>query len=232
MNTVRFSQVVAQSGAPEPYTLWTAPEEDGDFQRALKQQRVLSVHQETTGGQKDFGTVGYGGEKGVELLIFPKSVAQFDGRRVIGIKYELLKTAEPAEPKPKPKAAPAELKKKTAEPKPAAGTKQPSQPKQPDEAKQKAAEPKKERTEPKQDPGELKKKSTEPRKETATPTRSTNILAFAPEETTRAAEKTPPVAAKTDAAALTELRKAMKALEQGKAVAAYQLLQKLESRLS
>src|SRR5207248_905493 len=113
--TVRFASVVAKSGRPEPYTLWTAPEKDRHFQSALKGERVMTVHQENVGGKKDFGEVGF--KKEGSFLVFPKSLKRFAGARIIGIKYDLLEQTEgapsskpkeqpPKKPKAKSKAAP------------------------------------------------------------------------------------------------------------------------------
>lgn len=98
MKTVRFTQVVEAAGRPEPYTLWMEPKDDPVFQRALKAHRVLSVHQETVGTKADYGEVGFNGVKG-ELLIFPKSLRRFAGRRVVGVKYDLLQPPEKETPK-------------------------------------------------------------------------------------------------------------------------------------
>jgi len=96
MNTARFSKVVERSGKPVSYTLWTDPKNDAEFQRALKAQRVMTVHQETVGSRTDYGTVGFFGDKRASLLIFPKSLAPFVGKRVVGIKYDLLEPPQPA----------------------------------------------------------------------------------------------------------------------------------------
>ena len=93
MKTVRFSDIVKRSGQPESYTLWVAPNKDAEFRRALKAHRVMTVHQETVGTKSDYGTVGFTGDKSASLLIFPKSLTSFEGKRVVGIKYELLKAA-------------------------------------------------------------------------------------------------------------------------------------------
>src|SRR4051812_1779897 len=90
VKTVRFSQVVEKSGRPEPYTLWLDPKSDVGFQRALREHRVMSVHQENVGGKADYGEIGFTGTHG-ELLIFPKSLKTFAGKRVVGVKYDLLK---------------------------------------------------------------------------------------------------------------------------------------------
>jgi hypothetical protein len=56
---------------------------------------VVTVHQHSSGSQKDFGTVGIGEGKDVQFLIFPQSLAAFAQRRVIGIDYGLLADAPP-----------------------------------------------------------------------------------------------------------------------------------------
>ena len=87
-------------------TLWSDPTNDKAFQRALKQERILSVHQTLVGSRKDFGEVGFVKAAGVTYLEFDKSLKEFAGRRVVGIDYSLLKQPpEPGEPAaaPKPK---------------------------------------------------------------------------------------------------------------------------------
>lgn len=116
MKTVRFTEVVKKSGAPEAYTLWTAPKEDAHFQKAVRENRVLSVHQETVGTKADYGEVGEHHDGPTQLLIFPKSLRTFAGRRVVGVKYDLLE--ESGEPEPAPQAAPAKPKAKARTPKP------------------------------------------------------------------------------------------------------------------
>jgi hypothetical protein len=90
MKTARFASVVAQSGAPESYQLWMAPAKDKAFQSALKDHRVLTVHQENVGTKKDYGTVGYQEEPHAQYLLFPKSLRHFVARRIVGIDYRLL----------------------------------------------------------------------------------------------------------------------------------------------
>src|SRR5687767_9185240 len=50
----------------------------------------MTVHQETVGSRKDYGTVGYTRDKQGQVLLFPKSLAPFEGRKVLGVKYDLL----------------------------------------------------------------------------------------------------------------------------------------------
>ena len=90
MKTARFADVVEKAGKPTPYSLWQSPAKDPNFQKALKADRVMTVHHETVGHAKDYGTVGYTKDKQALLFLFPKSVKRFEGKRIIGIKYELV----------------------------------------------------------------------------------------------------------------------------------------------
>lgn len=90
MKTVRFAELVATAGAPESYQLWMPPAKDPVFQRAVKAHRVLTVHQENVGTKKDFGVIGFHEEPHARFLVFPKSIREFEGRRVVGVKYGLL----------------------------------------------------------------------------------------------------------------------------------------------
>jgi hypothetical protein len=96
--TVRFSQAVQIAGTPEPYTLWLDPAKDRTFQAALKDHRVMMVHQKGAGTTSDWGEVGYEKRHAGVLLVFPKSLKNLEGKRVVGIKYELLAAGEPEEP--------------------------------------------------------------------------------------------------------------------------------------
>jgi hypothetical protein len=110
MKTLRFSQVVKKAGKPEVYLLWTAPEKDTEFTKALKAGRVMTVHQASGATKTDYGTVGYQKGDSEQILIFPKSLKPFEGKRVVGMKYDLVvekevpksQQAKPINP-PKPK---------------------------------------------------------------------------------------------------------------------------------
>jgi hypothetical protein len=179
MKTVRFSQIVEKSGKPDAYILWTDPKKDTEFQRALKQNRVMTVHQETVGAKADYGTVGFDKKKTGELLLFPKSLKRFEGKKVVGVKYDLLE---------KPAAAP----------------------KQQPKAKRK---PKKAKT-------------------TKAERRNEKIIAFKPAQDRAPVKKT---ASQPPSGSLgqirSELRRAIKTLEAGKAVKANQMLQELQRSL-
>jgi hypothetical protein len=189
METVRFVKVVQQSGKPEPYTLWLPPAKDAAFQRALRESRVMTLHQETVGTKKDYGLVGFVEGKGKSLLIFPRSLEAFRGKRVIAVKYDLLEEAPPEEENGEPAKAPKEeITAKTQRARSGGGEK--------------------------------------PRK--AEPAEAIRLLPDPPPKK---------IAAPASGAGSEELaelkkavRKAMKALEQGKAVAAFQLLEKALQR--
>ena len=98
--TVRFSRVVEEAGQPETYTLWMPPDRDKVFAKLLRQNRVMTVHQETTGSKADYGTVGYTEDRHRSLLVFHRSLKRFAGQRIIGIKYDELQGATVQEHSP------------------------------------------------------------------------------------------------------------------------------------
>jgi hypothetical protein len=97
MATVRFSKVIQVVGKPFVHLLWMDPAKDSALQKAIKADRVMTVHQQPGETKADYGTVGF--EKGAlgEILVFPKPLKQFSNQRVIGIKYDLIEW--PAVPK-------------------------------------------------------------------------------------------------------------------------------------
>ena len=97
--TARFAAVVQQAGAPEQVIPWKDPARDPKFQKAIREHRVMTITLPTVGTQKDFGVIGFEREKNAAFLIFPKSLKQFAGKRIVGIKYDLLAPAK-AEGKP------------------------------------------------------------------------------------------------------------------------------------
>ena len=90
MKTARFSNVVKAAGAPQTYLFWTPPKDDKTFQRALKEHRVMTVHQELRGSKKDYGSVGFREEPNAQYLLFPKSIRSFADQKIIAINYDLL----------------------------------------------------------------------------------------------------------------------------------------------
>jgi hypothetical protein len=195
MQTVRFAKVVEQCGKPEAYTLGLPPARDATFQRALREHRVMTLHQETVGTKKDYGLIGFVEGKGKSLLIFPESLEEFEEKRVIAVKYELLEEGEAAGEAPvKPQ-------------------------------KQRAKAPEEEKTSP---PKSVRSRAEEKPPQPAI--REPIRVLPDPPKTKAAAPKTAAPDAGELAKLEKEVRKAMKALEQGKAVAAYQLLEKAMQR--
>lgn len=103
MKTARFAQVVSKCGRPVVHDQWLTPEKDATLKKAVKDNRLMTVHIHTVGSQKDHGETGLtkGGQR--VLLIFPKTLRAFDGRRIVGIDYGLLKE-EPQAARQKAKA--------------------------------------------------------------------------------------------------------------------------------
>ena len=62
---------------------------------AARQNRVMTVKQETVGTKKDFGLVGFLEEKNVSYLIFPKSLSPFKDHKIVGIKYDKVQPSKP-----------------------------------------------------------------------------------------------------------------------------------------
>ncbi len=91
VKTVRFAEVVEQCGEPEVYTLWQEPAVDRRFQSLLKNHRVMTIQQTESG--TDFGVADFCERKGARFLVFPKSLRRFADRRIVGIKWELVKSA-------------------------------------------------------------------------------------------------------------------------------------------
>jgi hypothetical protein len=92
MSTIRFRELVKTAGTPEPKSLWTDPKEDREFMRAVKQNRVLTVIQESS--KTDFGEVGFHQHQHALYFVFPKPLPTDEGK-VIGIKYDLAEVREP-----------------------------------------------------------------------------------------------------------------------------------------
>lgn len=101
MKTVRFAALIEASGAPQIHLAWAGPKDDSVLQKALRQHRVLTVHQRVRGAKKDFGVVGFEAAPGTQYLIFPRSIRKFSGQRVVGIRYDLVADALPVAPSPR-----------------------------------------------------------------------------------------------------------------------------------
>jgi hypothetical protein len=90
--TVRFSQLVANSGNPEVITLWADPRKDQSFMQLVKKQRVVTIVQKPTGSKKDFGYIGFHPQPFAVFMVFPKALKPADGLHIIGLNYDLLKS--------------------------------------------------------------------------------------------------------------------------------------------
>ena len=107
MGTVRFSKIVETVGQPSVHVLWMDPQNDTILQKAIKTNRVMTIHQRSAGAKTDYGTIGF--DKGVtgQILIFPKSLKEFSDQRVVGVKYDLLELASFPKSEQAPKSEPA-----------------------------------------------------------------------------------------------------------------------------
>jgi hypothetical protein len=117
MKTVRFSHIVETCGRPRVHTLWSNPEKDSEFKRARAAHRVMTLVGEA--GKADFGVVGYDVEHAAsQFLFFPRSLHEFDGAHVIGIKFDLIEQPKlsTADLQTWAAAAPRHAKKKAAAP--------------------------------------------------------------------------------------------------------------------
>lgn len=89
VKTARFAEVIEKAGEPETYTLWRAPKEDPQLKKLVASNHILTIR---NNGGADFGEVGLHQRKGAIYLKFPKSLKRFAGKRIVGIKWDLLKT--------------------------------------------------------------------------------------------------------------------------------------------
>ena len=179
VKTARFSKVVEKCGEPEGYLLLMDPAKDRTFQAAVKAQRVMTVFQEAVGMKTDRGEVGFQPGRGRQFLVFPKSLKPFNGRTVVGIKYDLISSPEV----PKSERAKAARPPKKPKPKPA----------------------------------------TKARKERAEPPPKHNVVAFKPPREEEEEDDEDDEIAELK----KQVRHAMAVLEEGKAVAAFNLLKRI-----
>jgi hypothetical protein len=88
--TKRFADVVEKSGRPDVYTLWQKPAQDRHLQSQIKNSRVMTIQKNESGSE--FGMVGFKERKGARYLVFPKALKRFENSRIVGIKWELVKS--------------------------------------------------------------------------------------------------------------------------------------------
>jgi hypothetical protein len=105
MKTARFAAIVEAAGKPDTHLLLVSPEKDKTLQAAIKEHRVMTVHQPLVGNKADYATVGFASGQARQFLIFPKSISKFNGMHIVGINYDLLKPASRT-PREKPAKAP------------------------------------------------------------------------------------------------------------------------------
>jgi hypothetical protein len=89
VKTARFALVVEKYGPPQVYTLWQPPKKDRHLQAQIRQSHIMTIQQSGTGAE--FGCVGFVEGKGAIYLEFPKSLKRFEDKRIVGIKWELVK---------------------------------------------------------------------------------------------------------------------------------------------
>jgi hypothetical protein len=87
---IRFSVVVDACGTPRVYTAWLAPKKDERLQKQIRQARIMTILRSESG--TEFGSVGFIERKGALYLEFPKSLKRFADQRIVGIKWDLVKS--------------------------------------------------------------------------------------------------------------------------------------------
>ena len=90
VKTARFADVVEKVGKPEPYTLWQKPAQDRHLQSAIKNHRAMTIQRSDAG--TEFGIVDFKERPGARYLMFPKSLKRFENKRIVGIKWDLVKS--------------------------------------------------------------------------------------------------------------------------------------------
>jgi hypothetical protein len=119
VESARFMKVVETAGEPEAHLVLTDPRKDRTLQAAIKTNRVMTVFQENAGSKADHGVIGFEPGTARQYLIFPKSLRAFEGKKIVGIKYDLLdfrevplaKRANPPRPRPHSKSRPPQAPK-------------------------------------------------------------------------------------------------------------------------
>jgi hypothetical protein len=90
VKTARLILVVEKCGQPEVYTLWRKPKTDRHLQSLIKNCRLLTVQRGASA--TEFGVVGFTSRKAAIHLVFAKSLERFEGKRVVGIKWDLVRS--------------------------------------------------------------------------------------------------------------------------------------------
>ena len=90
VKTARFILVVEKCGQPEVYTLWQKPKTDRHLQSLIENCRFLTVQRGASA--TEFGVIGFTSRKAAIHLVFPKSLKRLEGKRIIGIKWDLVQS--------------------------------------------------------------------------------------------------------------------------------------------
>ena len=226
MGNVRFTQVVEHSGRPEVYLILSDPKHDSHFQAVLKANRLMTVQHGGTGSKASFGRVGYFPEAKGEVLVFPRSLRSFADDRVVGINFDLLEQereaveeeAEMPKVMPKPKLVREEKEEEKR------GEKKEETP----EEKPAKASPKAEAPARRKGKGKRAKAEDHPELalEREAPRPPAKVISFHGHEAREEKEEEGEEAAEV-AALKKEVRRALKALEGGKQVVAFNILKAL-----
>jgi hypothetical protein len=70
--TIRFGDLVRQAGRPRTMMLWAAPGKNDPFSKAIRENKVLTIHAVPGGHRKDYGLIGFHEEQGAIYMVFPR----------------------------------------------------------------------------------------------------------------------------------------------------------------
>ena len=115
LKTARFTEIVEQCGKPSAHFALLDPAKDRPLQNLLRQNRVMSIYHGHRGEGADYGMVGLIESTGSQLLVFPKSIKRYAGRRIVGINYDLLEDSALVTKSAQPSAATRRQRKSTEE---------------------------------------------------------------------------------------------------------------------
>src|SRR3954467_10510186 len=87
--TMRFGDLVRIAGRPHPVTLWVAPEKNDSFSKAIRENKVLTIHSVPGSHKKDFGQIGFHQGEGLIYMVFPRRLPKDPKSRIVGINYQL-----------------------------------------------------------------------------------------------------------------------------------------------
>ena len=106
--SVRFRELVKTFGQPEEATLWTEPEQDRGFMKAVREKRIVTIVQRNIGTKKDYGLVGFIRQSKAAFLVFKKPLTYPAETKVVGIDYSAIAPPVPSGSlyKPRPQRRP------------------------------------------------------------------------------------------------------------------------------